>query len=284
MAQSGSAQHGEDPLVCVMMAAHDAERYLTAAVESVLAQSYPRFELLVVDDGSTDGTLALLEQLAQRDARVRVLRNERNLGVVATRNRMLGEAPPAAKYLAVLDADDVCLPQRLARQVAFLEQHPRHALVGCHTQIIDEQGRPVGLRRYPTSAAQIRRVITRYNPIAHPGAMLRRSAVNEVGPYDADYPRCQDYELWLRLAERYDLANLDEVLIGYRISATQVKQRHLRESLRLTVQIQRRWLFSPRFFNPFNVLYWLAEHVLLALPDALVLGLFKRLTYRSGPA
>lgn len=274
----------EPPRVCVMMPAHNAVRYLEAAIESVLAQDYPAFELLVVDDGSTDGTSEVLARFAARDARVRWLRNERNLGIVATRNRLLAEADAQAKYLAVLDADDVCLEGRLQKQVEFLERHPDHAAVGCHTLIIDDQGRPVGERRYPTSNAQLRGVMTRYNPLAQSAVMLRRSALDAVGHYDPRYPRCQDYDLWLRLASRFPLANLDEALVGYRVSQTQGKRTHLTESLRLTIAIQRSWLLRPGFFRPWNVVYWALEHVLLLVPERWVLWTFKRLAYRRARA
>ncbi len=274
----------EPPRVCVMMPAHNAVRYLEAAIESVLAQDYPALALLVVDDGSTDGTDELLARYAARDPRVRWLRNERNLGIVATRNRLLAEADPHATYLAVLDADDVCLEGRLRKQVDFLERHPDHAAVGCHTLIIDEHGQPVGERRYPTSSAELRRVITRYNPLAQSAVMLRRSALDTVGHYDPRYPRCQDYDLWLRLASRFPLANLDEALVGYRVSQTQGKRTHLTESLRLTIAIQRKWLLRPGFFRLWNVVYFALEHGLLLLPERWVLWLWKRLAYRRAHA
>jgi glycosyltransferase involved in cell wall biosynthesis len=266
------------------MPAHNAASYVEEAIASVLAQDYAAFEVLVVDDGSTDGTAEVLARLAARDARVRWLRNERNLGIVATRNRLLAEADPRATYLAVLDADDVCLEGRLRKQVEFLEQHRDHAAVGSHTVIIDEQGRRVGERRYPTSSAELRRVMTRYNPIAQSAVMLRRSALETVGQYDPRYPRCQDYDLWLRLASRFPLANLDEPLIGYRVSTTQGKSTHLKESLRLTIAIQRSWLLRPGFFRLWNVVYWGLEHALMLLPDRVVLWLFKRLAYRGARA
>ena len=99
--------------------------------------------------------------------------------------------------------------------------------------------------------------------------------------YDPRYPRCQDYDLWLRIAERFEVANLDAVVLQYRVSTTQGKTTHLKDSLRYTVAIQRRWLLHRRFFNPVNGLYWAAEHALLALPDPVVLQLFKRVAYRS---
>lgn len=270
----------EDPVVSVMMPAFNAERFLEPAIASVRAQTFGRFEFLIVDDGSRDRTLAIAREHAARDPRVKVLPNERNLGIVESRNRALREAHPHSRYFAMFDADDVCLPERLERQVAFLDAHPRCALVGGHTAVIDEQGREVGLRRYPTDDAAIRRVITRYNPFAQPTATLRRSALDVVGVYDARYPRCQDYDLWLRIAERFAVANLDAVTLQYRVSTSQGKAIHLKESLRNSLEIQRRWLFHPEFYRPYNALYWLAQHGLLALPDAAILALFKRVTYR----
>ena len=271
------------PFVSVVMPVYNGERFLREAIESVLAQSYGHFELVIVDDGSSDGSLQIAEEYAARDPRVRPLRNERNLGIVQTRNRAFAEASRDAVYFAVLDCDDVCEPKRLEHQVLFLEHNPDHALVGGHTLVIDEQGQTIGQRRYPTAHERILAVITRYNPIAQPTVMIRRTALDEVGRYDERYPRCQDYDLWLRMAVRWKLANLDEFTLRYRISAGQGKRTALRDSLRYTIEIQRRFLFRPRFFRPFNVLYFCAEHVLLVLPEPLVLFAFKRLTYAPAP-
>jgi len=275
------AELSTGPIVSVLMPAHNAERFLRAAIESVLAQTFRRFELVIVDDGSTDATLAITRELAASDPRIRVLPNERNLGIVESRNRAFREAHPASEYFAIFDADDLCMPDRLERQVAYLQAHPRCALLGGQTAIIDADGRELGLRRYPTEDRELRRVITRYNPFAQPTVLLRRSALDVVGVYDPRYPRVQDYDLWLRIAERFEVANLDAVTLRYRISATQGKTKHLKDSLRYTLAIQRRWLLHPAFFRPFNALYWAAEHALLALPDPLVLALFKAVTYRG---
>ena len=189
-----------------------------------------------------------------------------------------------AEYFAILDSDDECLPERLALQVAFLQSHPDHAIVGGNNLIIDESGREIGRRVYPSSHEQIVAVITRYNPISQPTVMIRRACLEHVGRYDARYPRCQDYDLWLRMAAAYKVANLEAFILRYRLSTTQGKSTQLRESLQYTVDIQRRYLFRRPFFRPYNVAYWAAEHALLLLPDQIVLDLFKRITYRgSGP-
>jgi len=270
----------EPPLVSVLMPVYNVEAFLGEALESVLAQTYSRFELVVVDDGSTDGSWAIAAAAAARDTRVRLLRNEHNRGIVATRNRAFAEADKASRYFAIMDSDDISLPERLAHQVAFLEAHPDHALVGGANLIIDEHGTEVGRRMYPCSHEAITAVITRYNPISQPTVMIRRSALSAVGTYDPRYPRCEDYDLWLRLASHFKVANLPEFTLKYRLSRRQEKSTHLKDLLRFTLQIQRRWLLEPAFFRPGNVLFWCAEHALLPLPEPFILRLFKRLTYR----
>ncbi len=271
------------PRVSVVMPVYNAEPYLRPAIESVLGQTYPHFELVLVDDGSTDASRAIAEEFARADRRIRVLCNPRNLGVVAARSRAVAEADPASAYFAVFDADDICLPDRLQRQVDFLEANLDHALVGGHTLVIDAEGHPFGARRYPTTYAEIARVITRYCPIAHPAAMIRRSALEAIGGYQERFPRCHDYDLWLRMASRFEIANVDAFVLKYRISPTQGKRLYLRQSQRLTLELKRQWLLHRPFFNPLNVAYWGAEHLLLLLPEPAVLALFMRLTYRRAP-
>ncbi|MET0387887.1 MAG: glycosyltransferase [Polyangiales bacterium] len=272
-----------EPFVSVLMPVYNPGPFLREALDSVLAQTYPAFELVVIDDASTDGSYAILQDYAARDPRVRVFRQPQNLGIVAARNRAFLEARPDAKYCAILDSDDVALPERLTQQVAFLEQHPDYALVGGHTLIIDQTSQVVGIRRYPTAYADICAMITRVNPIAQPAVMLRRSLLEQPA-YDASYPRCQDYELWLRLAAKHPIANLDQPVIRYRVSPTQGKRTQLRATLALTLRIQRKWLFHPRFRRAFNFAYVAAEHGLLLLPERWVLALFKRVTYTAADA
>jgi glycosyltransferase involved in cell wall biosynthesis len=267
------------PFVSVLMPVYNPGRFLEEALDSVLAQTLADFELIAIDDASEDGSFERLSAYAARDPRVRVFRQPRNLGIVAARNRAFREAHPESRYFAIFDSDDVALPDRLARQVAFLESHPDHALVGGHTLIIDEHSRPLGIRRYPIEYAQICSVIARYNPIAQPAVMLRRSMLEAIGHYSEAFPRCQDYELWLRTAARYPIANLDMPVIRYRVSQQQGKRTHLRQTLALTLRLQRRWLLHPRFRRPANVAYVGLEHLLMLVPEALVLALFKRVTY-----
>ncbi len=268
------------PLVSVVMPVCNAERYLVAAVESVLGQTFRDFELIAVDDASSDGSFALLESFAARDPRVRPFRNETNLQIAKTRNRAFHLAHPESRYFAIMDSDDVCMPERFAEQVRFLETHPEHALVGSQITIIDEHGKTIGRRDYPCSHAEISRVLTRYNPFAQSSVMLRRSALDEVGVYDERYTRCQDYDLWLRMASRFKVENLGRALLAYRVSSTQGKTTHLRQTLRFSLEIQRRWLFDPRFASVNNTVQWALRHALFAVPEPVTLALFKAVTFR----
>jgi glycosyltransferase involved in cell wall biosynthesis len=269
--------------VSISMPVYNARAYLAEALDSLIAQSYPHWELIAVDDGSSDGSWDMLCAYAARERRIRPFRQDRNLGIVAARNRTLEHVSADAKYIAILDSDDVALPDRLARQLAFLERHEDHAMVGGHTLIIDERSRERGLRRYPLRYAEICRVITRYNPFAQSAVMLRRGVLDRVGRYDPAFPRCQDYDLWLRIAAEHPVANLDEPVIRYRISDQQGKRTHLRQTLRLSLRLQRRWLLHRRFLRPENAAYVALEHLVPLLPERVILELFKRLTYTTTP-
>jgi glycosyltransferase involved in cell wall biosynthesis len=266
--------------VSVIMPVHNSEAFLSEAIQSILDQTHTNFELVIVDDCSEDTSWTIASEFASRDSRIKLMRNQTNLGIVKTRNIGYAHSNPQYRYIAIMDSDDVSLPERLAKQISFLERHLDYALVGGNTLIIDEQSREIGSRRYPSSDEEIRRVITRFNPIAQPTATLRRSALERVGLYDEHYPRCQDYDLWCRIAAQYKIANLDEYTLKYRVSSTQGKTVHLRDSLIYTIQIQRKWLFHKEFINPVNFLKFALEYCLLWLPEPLTLRLFKLLTYR----
>ena len=200
------------PRVSVVLPVRDGARYLGGAVESVLGQSLADLELIVVDDGSTDETPALLARFD--DPRLRVLRQDR-LGLVPALNRGLEAAQ--APYVARMDADDVSLPERLERQVAFLDAHPGAALVVPGVELVDEEGRRLGTIVLPPGDADLRRRLLLRNPITHGSVLLRRSALERAGGYRADHGANEDYDLWRRLAREGELAAIPELLYRYRV-------------------------------------------------------------------
>jgi glycosyltransferase involved in cell wall biosynthesis len=200
--------------VSVVMSVFNGQRYLAQAVQSLLGQTFTDFELIVIDDGSTDETPNLLERLAAKDARIRVVSHE-NCGLTRSLNK--GIRLGKGEFIARMDADDVSLPDRLARQVEFMEARPEVVAAGGQILVIDEDDDPIAFGANPEEhdelVAMIRRGAT---PIVHPTAMVRADALRRVGGYDERFRVAQDFDLWLRLSEIGELANLSQVLLVYR--------------------------------------------------------------------
>lgn len=211
-----------EPMVSVLMPTYNSRRYVSQAVESVMAQTYPHFELLVVDDGSTDGTLNILEKFARSDRRVRVIPREHN-GLVGTLNFGLQQAN--GRYLARLDADDLAAPQRLEQQVRCLEADAELVIAGSAYTLIDDLGAPIQVHTMPLSDTAIRWHDLFHSPFAHPSVILRLETVRENGlRYDPAMKEAEDYELWSRLLQHGRGCNLAEPLVEYRVHPAQASQ------------------------------------------------------------
>jgi glycosyltransferase involved in cell wall biosynthesis len=205
------------------MPVRNGARWLREAVESVLDQEFRDFELVVIDDGSVDDTLGVLEQCSRGDDRVRVLRQPPQ-GIVAALN--LGIAAAGGAYLARLDADDIARPDRLTRQLAFIERHDRVDLVGSAAQLIDEGGTVIGRATPPNDPGKLARYLPRGNPFVHSSVMMRADAVRRLGGYRAAFGAAEDYDLWLRMAENGGIANLPQPLVSMRRHGASVSRRN----------------------------------------------------------
>jgi glycosyltransferase involved in cell wall biosynthesis len=212
------------PLVTVLMAVYNGERYLREAVESTLNQTFRDFEFLIIDDGSTDGTANMLRGFSEADSRVKV-HSQENIGQVPTLNRGLKLA--AGRYVARMDADDISLPERLALQVEAVEANPRLGVVGTSAVVIDEDGRRIVERPALSGDRDIRAWFQRGNCMMHPTVMIRRKAIEDVGGYRPAFAPAEDYDLWLRISEKWELNNLPQSLLHYRMHGGQLSQKNL---------------------------------------------------------
>jgi glycosyltransferase involved in cell wall biosynthesis len=201
--------------VTVLMAVYNGVDTVGPAVESVLAQTLVDFELLIVDDASTDDTPALLDSFRRQDSRVRIVRNAVNRGMAASLNVGIGES--TGPLIARLDADDTCLPHRLEKQVAFLAAHPEVAVLGGGAELIDEAGDDLGPDLRPERHEELVRRIYRECPFYHPSVMVRREFYQTYGGYDERMKRSCDYDLWLKGYREYRYQNLPEPIIRYRV-------------------------------------------------------------------
>ena len=225
------------PRVSVVMSVYNTAQYLTYAIDSVLKQSFEDLELIVIDDGSTDRTPTILRQYRGSDGRIRHVRQNR-LGFVESLN--LGCQLAEGEYIARMDGDDISYLNRIEKQVSFLDKTPTVAVVGGAMSCIDEDGEPTGLvLRHATQDRAIKKtLLSGSSCIAHPTVMMRRDAIRAVKGYRKAFLHAEDYDLWLRMAERYDLANLPDILLSYRIHPNQVSFRRVEQQVLSTVAAQ----------------------------------------------
>lgn len=218
------------PMVTVLMPVYNGERYLRDAVESILNQTFKDFELLIINDGSSDGSRDIIK--SYNDKRIRFVENEKNLNLIATLNRGLDLV--RGKYVARMDHDDTSLPDRLAEQVAFLERNPDIGACGTYVRIF----RP-GFKmtvRYPTDPDGIKVRLLFRTPFAHPTVMMRMDLIRKYHLYyDPDYLHAEDYELWYRFNKIVPLANIPKVLLNYRLHNSSISRTH-RDTLNSRVQ------------------------------------------------
>ena len=217
------------PAISVAMSVFNGARFLDEAITSVRAQTFADFEFLILDDGSIDASRAIVARHAAADPRIRPIFRE-NRGLIASLNQLLGEA--RAPLVARMDADDVSLPQRFDRQIAFLAGHSDYAVVGSAAEDIDDRGAPCPAPDHPpplTHEAALAALETR-SPLCHPAVMARREVMLAAGGYHPAFRHCEDYDLWLRICTRgARIGNLAEPLLRYRRYPEQISTRHALE-------------------------------------------------------
>jgi glycosyltransferase involved in cell wall biosynthesis len=212
--------NSKTPKVTVFIPVYNREQYVGKAIESILAQTFSDFEILLVDDGSTDHSVDTIR--AYSDPRIRLACNEKNLGIPKTRNK--GVTLARGQYMAMLDSDDRAHPERLEKQIAFLDTHPDYAQVGSWCRMMDDQGGILNkIKRQPVSSDDIHAQFLFRCAMSNRSIMARTAILQEYG-YRNDYPRCQDYELHVRLAKHYKLGNLPECLVYGRIHPQQITE------------------------------------------------------------
>lgn len=242
------------PQISVIMAVYNGEKHLKQTIESILNQTFSNFEFLIVDDASTDTTPAILQQYVQKDSRLRIIANPVNLGLTKSLNKAISQA--RGKYIARMDDDDIALPERFQKQFEFMERNHQVALCGCLALVIDEAGREVGRKALALNHKDIKKKLLFNNQFMHSALFFRK--VDKVGPcglsarsdlvlYDESFERAQDYELVLRLAAKYPVANLLEPLIKWRFDE---KSLSFADKKQQRCAIRARWWAITRYGYP----------------------------------
>jgi glycosyltransferase involved in cell wall biosynthesis len=209
-----TASDSLSPKISIVMAAYNEERGICAALESIIAQTFIDWELIVIDDGSTDSTVAIIQRYAQNDSRIRLVCNEKNLKLSLSLNKGIGIAQ--ADLIARADADDINLPERLAKQYAYMQAHEDIDVLGTGAYLLDQTGQKVSTYSHPITHEELKKLSFLNIHFFHPSVMIRSRFFEVAGLYDSSYTYAQDKEIWLRgLSAGCRYANLAEPLIEY---------------------------------------------------------------------
>jgi glycosyltransferase involved in cell wall biosynthesis len=242
------------PTVSVLLPAYNCRRYLDEALSSILQQTFADFELIAVDDGSTDGSLEILNRYAKQDARLRII-SRPNTGIAGALNDAIAAA--RGEFFARMDGDDISMPQRFEKQVQFLREHPNVVLLGSRVRLID----PFGIPLYETTHNLDHDKIEKEMldgvgwAVVHPSAMMRAAAVRTAGGYKSERVPTEDLDLFLRMTEIGKAANLPDILLQYRqhhasANHTRVEEQNRNKRAILTEAYARRGLTLPSGWTP----------------------------------
>ena len=261
------------PLVSVIMATYNIPgTYLSQAIDSILNQTYQKLELLIADDSTDNDVIDVINNYAQKDKRVIVIRKNHRMGVAGARNEALLMAK--GELIMLMDADDISLEDRIQKQVDFAQEHEDIDLFGGHIYIIDANNKITSIRKYKTDKAKFIRMFAYRNPIAHPTIMFRRIIIDNNILYDTDFKQAEDIEFYLRLFNKgYHLGIMDEFLLKYRIIGDMQMKRK-----------DANWKYNHKArsknFNwnkpIFSITSWFTSLAYMYIPDGLFSLLYKR--------
>ena len=256
--------------VSVILPAYNCEKFIGKAIQSVLQQTFTDFELIIINDGSTDNTESIIH--AYTDPRIVYLKNSENKGLIYSLNSAISLAK--GKYIARMDADDICLPERLARQKTFLDRHEDVVVVASTIDFINDNEEKTGnwdLDRQTITPEQIKKAMLKQNCIAHPTVMMRSEIIKQL-KYKEYQKSIEDYDLWLRLLNRgFKIAKLDEPLLLYRVHDTSITSIHLKK----TNPFFKHFLMKIKFLERFSHINGFAFSVFVSAIMDLIKGAVK---------
>lgn len=259
-------------LISILMPVHNEEQFLVESIESMLAQTYSNFEFIIVDDGSTDKTPAILKSYARKDARIKVITIKKS-GLAHALNLALAQAK--GHYIARMDADDISLPQRFQKQIAYLRKHTNVIAVGAQAELMDEYGQSLGLKSFPSQPKELYRLMFITMPIQHPLLMTYADVMKKC-MYE-NHSTAEDVSMFFQLLTHGDFSNVPEVLLQYRIRPQSNSLKNPKKTFMLTLKSRikgvRTYGYKPTLSGlAINIAQ---ASVVFLLPNALILTLYK---------
>ncbi|RKW21843.1 glycosyltransferase family 2 protein [Candidatus Gracilibacteria bacterium] len=266
------------PKVSVIMPVYNTEKYLPEAISSILNQDFLDFEFIILDDFSTDNSWEIIQEFAKKDERIRVFKNTENKGISFCRNRLVELAN--TEFLCNQDSDDISEKNRISLLFDFLSKNPDFAVCSGNNEIIDEEGKTLGFRKY---SPEVEKVILKKSPVGNGTTMFKKSVFLEVGGYEKGLDFAEDYDLWLKIFSKgYKIKVFPDFVYKLRIRSGQTKSESLKQTIKNTLKVQKKAIKVYGIKASFSdYFYQFLERILLLLPSGFVLGLFKKLEYKN---
>ena len=222
------------PILSVLMPVFNSERFVAETIDSVLNQTFTDFEFLILDDASTDKSFEIIKDFEKQDSRIKVYQNEKNLGVVESRNKLIELSK--GKYIAWIDSDDIALENRFEEEIKFLEEHPEIGMVGAFPIIIDEFGNKIGKWLFETDPQKLKIELFFHSPFLSSSVMIRKNTIPQ-NYYDSGFPVAEDFDLYSKISENSEIANIPETLVKYRINSKGLSKSNSEKMEKLSVQV-----------------------------------------------
>lgn len=215
------------PELSVIMPVYNGEIFIRDAIESILNQTYRNFEFIIINDGSIDKTQEIIESYS--DSRIICLENQENIGISKSRNKGLSIA--RGSYIAIMDADDISMPDRFSKQIVFLKEHPEVGVCGGWMEVINRDGRKIKTRITPTLPKVIHFALMFNCCIGQPTVMYKKAIIQDIGGYNPDIIAAGDYDFWIKTVGHHKIANLPEFLLKYRVHGKNISKKYLEKSV-----------------------------------------------------
>lgn len=272
--ESSMKNPNNSPLLSVVMPVYNAEQYITQAMESILNQTYQKFEFIIIDDASTDSTYSIIKDFKKKDARITLIQNKKNLGVTKSLNKAIAKA--LGKYIVRMDGDDWSYPERFKLQVELMEKNPKVVVSGSYVEVCDSKLKTRYIRKYHINDKNIRKHIFRYSPFAHP-ATIWKTEVLKKERYNEVINVSQDYELYFRVGKIGKFMNLNDPLLKLRMHEQSVSTTMSNTQLKNTILIRLNAVLMLGYnMSPFDKFYnFLQEMVVGLIPVKLRFFIFN---------
>lgn len=236
-------------LVSIILPVYNAGKYISEAIESIINQTYQNLQIIIIDDGSTDNSLEIINSF--KDKRINVI-SRKNMGLIFTLNEALQYAK--GNYIARMDADDISRSDRIEKQVSFLKKNPNISIIGSYATIINESNHIIGYRKPAKHNFSLKATCFLGSPFIHPSVMFNKKLINNELYYSDEFLHAEDYELWSRLATKDDIkfSTIPEYLLMYRVLNTSISRTYSEKQKKMTLKVQKRYFIKQKNLNEFK--------------------------------